>query len=86
MYNLYPAHRLPSEYYQQQYRMQDPCPVLHRPPLVHDYQYAQTSEEGQFHMEPQQHMMIPNAKRCLYQASIHELDTENSDICRMWDE
>ncbi len=66
-YNL-DTHRIPSEYYQQQqYRMQDPCPVLHRPPLVHDYQYARTSEEGQFYMEPQQQqMMIPNAKRRLY--------------------
>ena len=88
-YNLDP-HRLPSEYYQQQqqYRMQDPCPVLHRPPLVHDYhQHARTSDEGQFYMYPQQQqMMIPNAKRRLYQASIHELDIENSDIRRMWDE
>jgi hypothetical protein len=43
-YNL-GTNRLPSEYYQQQYSMQDPCPVLHRPPLLHDYhQYARTSD------------------------------------------
>ena len=71
-YNLDPTHRLPSEYYQQQYRMQDPCPVLHRHPLVHDYQYARTSEEG--------------VKHRLHQASIHELDIENSEIRSMWDE
>jgi hypothetical protein len=36
-------------------------------------------------MEPQQ-IMMPNANRRFYQASIHELDIENSDIRRMWDE
>ena len=65
--------------------MQDPCPVLHMPPLLHDYQYARTSDEGQFYMEQQQ-MMMPNAKRRLYQASIHELDIKTSDIHRVWDE
>jgi len=74
-----------SEYYQQQYSMQNPCPVLHMPPVLHDYQYARTPQEGQFYMEPQQ-IMMPNANRRLYQASIHELDIENSDIRRMWDE
>ena len=79
-YNL-GTNRLPSEYYQQQYSMQDPCPVLHRPPLLHDYhQYARTSDEGQFYY------MEPNAKRRLYEASIHELDIEKPDIRRMWDE
>lgn len=82
-YNL-GTNQLPNEYYQQQYSMQDPCPVLHRPPLLHDYQYARTLDEGQFYMEQPQ-MMMPNAKRRLYQASIHELDIENSDIRRMWD-
>jgi hypothetical protein len=74
-----------SEYYQQQYSMQNPCPVLHMPPVLHDYQYARTPQEGQFYMEPQQ-IMMPNANRRFYQASIHELDIENSDIRRMWDE
>ena len=74
-----------SEYYQQQYSMQNPCPVLHMPPVLHDYQYARTPQEGHIYMEPQQ-IMMPNANRRLYQASIHELDIENSDIRRMWDE
>ena len=60
-----------SEYYQQKYSMQNPCPVLHMPPLLHDYQYARTPQEGQFYMEPQQ-IMMPNANRRFYQASTHE--------------
>jgi hypothetical protein len=69
-----------SEYYRQQYSMQNPCPVLHMPPLLHDYQYDRTPQEGQ------QQIMMPNATRRFYQASVHELDIENSDIRRMWDE
>jgi hypothetical protein len=86
VYHPMPILEMPTTYnlgydYQQQYSMENPFPVLHRPPLLHDYRVCPTPEEGQFYMEPQQ-IMMPNAKRRFYQALI----LENSDIRRMWDE